>query len=326
MDVGTKWTLLLSISGALGLQTVQGIAQSYPARPMRIVVGFPPGGGADFVARMVAQKLGDGIKQQIVVDNRAGANGIIATELVAKSAADGYALLLGVSATHAINPSAYGSLPYDAVKDFVPVSEIALTPLILVVTPSLPVSNVRELIALAKANPNQLNFASAGTGNVTHLAGELFNSMTGIKTIHIPYKGSAPAIIDLVAGQIMMYFDTMPSSLPHVRSGKLKALAVTSAKRSVGAPDIQTVAESGAPGFETTSWFGVLVPSGTPAVIVDTLHREIVKALSTADSLERMKQQGLDSVLNSPSEFSSVIRTDIDKWAMVIKRANIKFQ
>ena len=313
-------------AAALGLPAADTVAQSFPAKPVRIVVGFPPGGGADFVARLVAQKLGDSLKQQIVVDNRAGANGIIASELVAKSPPDGYTLLLGVSATHAINPTVYANLPYDAVKDYVPVSEVALTPLILVVTPSLPVSNVRELVTLARAKPNQLNFASAGTGNVTHLAGELFKSMTGIQITHVPYKGSSPAIVDLMAGQVMLYFDTMPSSLPHVRAGKLKGLAVTSAKRSGSAPEIPTVAESGVPGFETTSWFGVLAPAGTPAAIGEMLHREIVKALSTSDSLDRMKQQGLDSVLNSPSEFATVIRTDIEKWAKVIKDANIKVQ
>jgi len=321
-----KLTFALAAGAALGLPAAQSIAQTFPSKSIRVVVGFPPGGGADFVARLVSLKVGEAVKQQIVVDNRAGANGIIASELVAKSAPDGYTLLLGVSATHAINPSVYTKLPYDAIKDFMPVSEVALTPLILVVNPSLPVHNVRDLISLARAKPNELNFASAGTGNVTHLAGELFRSMTNVQITHVPYKGSAPAIIDLMAGQVMMYFDTMPSSLPHVRAGKLKGLAVTSAKRSAGAPDIATVAESGVPGFETTSWFGILAPAGTPAPVVETLNREIIRALSTPESLDRMTQQGLDSVLNSPSEFAGVIRTDIDKWAKVIKDANIKVQ
>lgn len=316
----------LAVALAWGFAAASASAQQFPAKPIRIVVGFPPGGGADFVARLVGQKLGERFKQQIIIDNRAGANGIIASELVAKSTPDGHTLLLGVSATHAINPSVYTKLPYDAVKDFAPVSEIALTPLILVVPPALPVSNVRDLIRLAKARPGELNFASAGTGNVTHLAGELFKSTTGVQVTHVPYKGSAPAIVDLMAGQVMMYFDTMPSSLPHVRAGKLKALAVTSAKRSAVAPDIPTVAESGVPGFETTSWFGVLAPAGTPGAVVDLLYQEMIKALSSPESVERMKQQGLDVVLNRPLEFAGVIRDDIGKWAEVVKKANIKAQ
>jgi tripartite-type tricarboxylate transporter receptor subunit TctC len=188
------------------------------------------------------------------------------------------------------------------------------------------VSSVRGLIRLAKARPGELNFASAGIGNVTHLAGELFKSTTGVQITHVPYKGSAPAIVDLMAGQVMMYFDTMPSSLPHVRAGKLKALAVTSAKRSAVAPDIPTVAESGVPGFETTSWFGVLAPAGTPGAVVDLLYQEMIKALSSPESVERMKQQGLDVVLNRPLEFAGVIRDDIGKWAKVVKKANIKAQ
>jgi tripartite-type tricarboxylate transporter receptor subunit TctC len=315
-----------AVAVAVATPVGSAIAQSFPSKPLRIVVGFPPGGGADFVARLVGAKLGEAFKQQVVIDNRAGANGIIASELVAKSPADGYTLLLGVSATHAINPNIYTKLPYDAVKDFAPISEVALTPLILVVAPSLPVNNVQDLIKLAKARPGEINFASAGNGNVTHLAAELFKGTTGINITHVPYKGSAPAIVDLMAGQVSMYFDTMPSSLPHVRAGKLKGLAVTSAKRSATAPDIPTVDESGVPGFETTSWFGLLAPAGTPPAVIDVLHRELAKALATPDSGERMKQQGLDPVVNNPAEFGNVIRTDIAKWGKVIKDANIRLQ
>lgn len=327
MKIGSGMVLLACGLGMFtALSPGVAVAQDYPTKPIRVVVGFPPGGGADFVARLVAQKLGDVINQQVIVDNRAGANGIIATEMVAKSAPDGYTLLLGVSATHAINPSVYAKLPYDAVKDFVPVSELALTPLILVVHPSLPVKNVEDLIKLAKAKPGELNFASAGTGNVTHLAAELFRSMTATNMVHVPYKGSAPAIVDLMAGQVTMYFDTMPSSLPHVRSGKLKALAVTSAKRSLAAPEIPTVAESGVPGFETSSWFGVFAPANTAQTVIAALHRELSKALTTADSVDRMKGQGLDPVVNTPAEFAAVIKNDIGKWARVVKEANIKVQ
>ena len=249
METSRRYLVAASMLLLLDLAS-HASAQSYPSKPIRLLVGFPPGGGADYTARLMSMKLSEAFGQQVVVDNRPGANAIIASELVAKSPADGYTLLNAVSASHAINPNVYAKLPYDAVKDFAPVTEVALTPLILVVLPSLPVSNVKELIALAKSRPGELNFASAGAGNVTHLAAELFKSMTGTSIVHVPYKGSAPALVDLMAGQISMYFDTMPSSLPHVRAGKLKALAVTSAQRSLAAPEIPTVAESGVPGFE----------------------------------------------------------------------------
>jgi tripartite-type tricarboxylate transporter receptor subunit TctC len=314
--------VMLSLAGLAGHTS----AQSYPNKTIRLLVGFPPGGGADFTARLMAMKLSETFGQQVVVDNRPGANAIIASELAAKSPADGYTLLNAVSASHAINPNFYAKLPYDAVKDFAPVTEVALTPLILVVPPSLPVSNVKELITLAKSRPGEINFASAGAGNVTHLAAELFKSMTGINIVHVPYKGSAPALVDLMAGQLSMYFDTMPSSLPHVRAGKLKALAVTSAKRSLAAPDIPTVAESGLPGYETSSWFGILAPAGTPAAVVSKLNHELVNIIRAPDTLERMKSQGLDPVGNSPEEFAAVIKGDIAKWGKVIKEAKITIQ
>ena len=299
-------------------------AQNYPSRPLRLIVGFPPGGGADFAARITAQILSDGFAQQVIVDNRPGANAIIGTDLAAKATPDGYTLLLGVASSHAINPNVYAKLPYDAIRDFAPVTELGYTPLIVVVNPSLPATSIKELIALAKAKPGQLNFASAGNGNITHLAVELFKHMTGVSMVHVPYKGSAPAITDLIAGQISLYFDTMPSSLPYVRSNRLRALAVTSAKRSRGAPGIPTVAEAGVPGFETTNWFGVFGPAGTPKAIANRLNTVLVNALNQPDVQERLANQGLEPVGDTPEHFAATLKAEIEKWKKVTTEANIR--
>ena len=299
-------------------------AQSYPNRPVRLVVGFPPGGGADFVARVAAQTLSENLNQQVFVDNRPGANSIIACEFVARASPDGYTLLLGVTASHAINPNVYSKLPYDAVKDFAPITNMGFSPLILVINPSLPVNSVMELIALAKAKPGQLNFASAGNGNVTHLAAELFRSMTGVSMIHVPYKGSVAAITDLIAGQISLYFDTMPSSLPHVRGNRLRALAVTSAKRSRAAPDIPTVAESGVPGFEITNWSGVFAPAATPQEIVKKLNTELVKGLNRPELQGPFAKQGMEVIGNTPEQFATALKSEIMKWSKIAEAANIR--
>ncbi len=302
------------------------LAQPYPAKPIRLLVGFPPGGGADFTARLTAQKLSEATGQQVLVDNRAGANGIIATELAAKSPPDGYTLLLGVTATHAINPNVFSKLPYDAVRDFAPVTNVGYTPLILVVNRSLPVTSVQELIALARARPNELNFASAGNGNVTHLAAELFKMMANVKMVHVPYKGSAPAIIDLMAGQVALYFDTMPSSIPHVKAGKLRGLAVSSAQRSRTAPAIPTIAEAGVPGYETMTWFGVFAPAATPRDVIIRLNGDIVKSLAQADTQEKLFNQGLEAIGDTPEQFAALLRAEIDKWGKVIRDAGIRVE
>lgn len=300
-------------------------AQSYPNRPIRMVVGFPPGGGADFAARVAAQTLSESLNQQVIVDNRPGANAIIACDFVAKAAPDGYTLLLGVTASHAINPNVYKKLPYDAIKDFAPITNLGFSPLILVVNPSLPVKSVKELIALAKAKPGQLNFASAGSGNVTHLAAELFKSMAGVQMTHVPYKGSAPAITDVIAGQVSLYFDNIASALiPHVKAGKLRALAVTSTKRSHVVPDIPTVAESGVPGFEMTTWSGVFAPAATPPEIVRKLNTELVKGLNGPELKGRFAKQGMEVIGNTPEQFAAALKSEIAKWNKIAEAANIR--
>src|SRR5438552_13835540 len=242
-------------------------AQTYPTRPIRLVVPFPAGGTTDILAREVGQRLSMTLGQPVVIDNRPGAAGNIGADLVAKSAPDGYTLLMGTVGTHAINASLYAKMPYDHVKDFAPIILVAGVPNVLVVNPSLPVNSVQELIAYAKANPGKLNFASSGPGTSIHLSGELFKVMAGVQMTHVPYKGSAPALQDLLGGQVQLMFDNLPPSLPHIKAGKLRALAVTSVARSPALPDVPTIAESGLPGFEASSWFGILVPAGTPSAI-----------------------------------------------------------
>lgn len=301
------------------------LAQAYPSKPIRLIVGYVPGGGADAVSRLVAAKLSEVLAQQVVVDNRPGANSVIAGELVAKSTQDGYTLHM-VTSSHSINPIAYSKLPYDTNKDFATISELAIASLIMVVHSSLPVSNVNDFIALAKSKPGELHYASAGFGNITQLAAELFSSMAGIRLIHVPYKGSGPAIIDLIAGQVTVYFPPLPSALPQVRSGKLKALAVSGSKRSLSAPGIPTISESGLPGYEAGSWYGLVAPAGIPRDIIDLLYRACIKVIQSSDTQERMKSQGLDPVASSPDAFEAKIKRDIKKWRKVFAEANIKME
>jgi len=299
-------------------------AQAYPAKPIRIVVPFPPGGATDILARAVAQKLTDAWGQAVVVDNRPGAGGNIGSEIVAKAAPDGYTLEMGTVGTHAINASLYAKMPYDHVKDFAPVILVAGVPNVLVVNPSLPVSSVQELIAYAKANPGKLNFASSGNGTSIHLAGELFKVMAGVQMTHIPYKGSAPALQDLIGGQVQLMFDNLPPSLPHIKAGKLRALAVTSATRSSALPDTPTIAESGLPGFEASSWFGVLAPAGTPPAIIARLNAEIAAWLASAEAKEKMLALGANIGGGSPEDFARHIAAETAKWQKVVKASGAK--
>jgi tripartite-type tricarboxylate transporter receptor subunit TctC len=296
-------------------------AQTYPDKPIRLVVPFPAGGTTDILARAVGQKLGEHLGQQVVVDNKPGAGGNIGSDIVAKSAPDGYTLVMGTVGTHAINASLYKKMPYDHIKDFVPVSLVALVPNILVVHPSVPANSVKELIAYAKANPGKLNFASSGNGTSIHLSGELFKTTAGVEMTHVPYKGSAPAVTDLLGGQVQLMFDNMPSALPHVKAGKLKALGVTTAKRFPAAPDIPTIAEAGVPGYEASSWFGVLAPAGTPKEIVNKLSSEIAKILQTPEIKERLLSQGAEPVGNTPDQFAAFIKAETAKWAKVVKES-----
>ena len=297
---------------------------AYPTKPIRLVVPFPAGGATDILAREVAKHLTEAWGQSVVVDNRPGAAGNIGSELVAKSAPDGYTLEMGTVGTHAINASLYSKMPYDHVKDFVPVILVAGVPNVLVVNPSVPVNSVQELIAYGKANPGKLNFASSGAGTSIHLSGELFKVMTGVQMTHVPYKGSAPALQDLIGGQVQLMFDNLPPSLPQIKAGKLRALAVTSATRAPALPDVPTVAETGLPGFEASSWFGVLAPAGTPPAIVTKLNAEIAKWLTSAEAKEKLATVGANIAAGTPDDFARHIQAETAKWAKVVKESGAK--
>jgi tripartite-type tricarboxylate transporter receptor subunit TctC len=299
-------------------------AQQYPARAIRMVIGFPPGGGTDIVGRIVAQKLSDALGQQVLPDNRGGASGQIATELVAKAPADGYTLLMAHISALSILPSLVPKLPYDPSRDFAPVSLAAIAPNLLVVHPSLPVKTVKELIALARARPGQLQFSSVGSGSIQHLAGEMFKLQTKVHMLHVPYKGAGQSIIDLVSGQIHMDFGTIPPALPHVKAGRLRPVAVTSEKRFSVLPEIPTIAESGVPGFDMSTWWGLVAPGGVPKEIVARLHGETAKLLRDKDVKDRLANVGADPVGNSPEEFGAFIRAERAKYAKVVKEAQIK--
>jgi tripartite-type tricarboxylate transporter receptor subunit TctC len=311
--------------GALALVLAGGAwAQAYPTKPIRLVVPFPAAGTTDILAREVAQRLSVSFGQSVVVDNRPGAAGNIGSDIVAKSAPDGYTLLMGTVGTHAINPSLYAKMPYNHVKDFVPIVLVAGVPNILEVTPSLPVNSVADLIKLAKEKPGQLNFASSGSGTSIHLSGELFKTMTGVDMMHVPYKGSAPALTDLMGGQVQLMFDNLPSSLAQIKAGKLRAIAVTSAQRSPALPNIPTIAESGLPGFEASSWFGLLAPAGTPAAIVARINADVNQWLQTAEAKEKLLAQGAIPAGGTPEQFGAHIRAETEKWAKVVKVSGAK--
>jgi tripartite-type tricarboxylate transporter receptor subunit TctC len=311
----------IAIAGFAALAHAQ---TTYPAKPIRLVVPFPAGGTTDILARAVAQKLTESMGQPVVVDNRAGAGGNIGADLVAKSPPDGYTLLMGTVGTHAINASLYAKMPYDHVRDFAPVILVAGVPNVLVVTPGLPVKSVQELIAYGKANPGKLNFASSGNGTSIHLSAELFKTMTGVQMAHVPYKGSAPALVDLAGGQVQLMFDNLPSALALIKGGKLKALAVTSLQRSAALPDVPTVAESGLPGFEASSWFGLLAPAGTPKDIIAKLNSEVAKWLATPEAKEKLAAQGAIPAGLPPEEFARHIATETVKWQKVVKDSGAK--
>ena len=309
--------LALLIFGSPAAQT------TYPDKPIRMIVGFPSGGAPDTVARLLAQKLSDALGKPVVMDNATGAGGNIATERVAKAAPDGYTLGFLVNGQLVINPSLY-KLAYDPVKDFAPISQVTVTPNMLVVNNAVPVKNVRELISLAKARPGELTFASGGAGTGNHMAAELLKSVASIDIRHIPYKGVLAAVPDLLGERVTMMFSPLPVVLPLVHDGKLRALAVTSLKRSASAPDLPTIAESGYPGFEVTIWYGLVAPAGTPPAIIRRLHLETVKALALPDLRAKLADLAGEAIGNSPDEFAAIIRSEIPKWAKVIKDAGIK--
>ena len=314
MSIANKVLVVVLIS----MLSAAAHAQGFPNKPVKLVVPYPPGGPTDIVARVVGQKLSEQTGQQFIVDNRAGAGGNIGAEAVARSPADGYTLLVATTA-HAINMSLFRKLGYNTLKDFAPVSPLTHGPLVIVANPALPAQNVRELIALARAKPGAINFASSGNGQSTHLSGELFNAMAGVKMTHVPYKGSSPALTDVMGGQASLMFDTMLSAMPFVKSGKLKALAVTSAKRSPAAPDLPTVAESGLPGYETIAWNGIVAPTGTPKEVIARLSAELKRALEMPEVREKFAAQGFAAAWSTPEEFAAFLKAEVDKWAPVVK-------
>jgi len=313
----------IAVVFALALASGAGYAQSYPSKPIRIVIGFPPGGGIDMVARILSPKLSESLGQQVIVDNRAGANGIIATDLVAKAAPDGYTIFLGTTGNLSVNPALFPKLPFNIDRDFTPLTQTSSVPFLLYVNSSVPAKTLSELVAYAKANPGKVNFYSSGNGGLPHLAGELLNSVAGIKTVHVPYKGSAPGLTDLMGGQVQYGFDAVAIGLPHVKSGRLRAIATTGQKRLSFLPDVPSANET-LRGFEVVNWYGMVMPTGTPREVIARLHAEIVKAMSIPDIREKLIAQATDPVGSTPAEFGAFMKSETVKWARVIKEANIR--
>ena len=298
-------------------------AQTFPSRPVRIIVAFPAGGGTDIVARTLSPKLSEALGQQVVVDNRGEASGLVGTELAAKSAPDGHTLFMGTLGNLSVNPLLFSKLPFDVARDFAPLTQAVSVTFMLYVHPSLPVKTVRDLITLAKSRPGSINYASSGSGGAPHLAAELFNSLAGIKMIHVPYKGSSPSFTDVLGGQVPITFDSLTQGLPYVKTGRLRAVATLGPKRTQVLPDVPTVNETLA-GYEVVNWFGIVVPAGTPREVIARLHSEIVKILRMPDISERLSAQGSDPVGSSPDEFGAFMKSETAKWARVIKEANIR--
>ncbi len=317
-----KTAIILMVSAILAATTA--VAAEYPDRPVRMLVGFAPGGGTDATARAIAPKLTELLGQQVIVDNRPGATGNIATDIVSKSNPDGYTILLGTIAALSINPHLYAKLPFDPLKDLLPVTRAVDSTNVLVVHPSVAAKSVKDLIALAKAKPGALNCGSSGVGGAGHLALELFNLQTGTKMTHVPYKGGGPAMIDLLGGNIQLIFATAASAVGHIKSGKIRALAVTTLKRSPLVPELPTVAETGLKGFEANNWYGVLVPAKTSRVIVNRLNKDTSTALLTPDIKELLFKQGLDVAPESPEAFGAYIKSEYAKWGKVVKAAGLK--
>ena len=311
--------LLLAYVAAAACLPAAGNPQGYPVKPVRIVVPFPPGGGTDIGTRILAQKLSEAWGQSVIVENKAGAAGIVGTEFTARAAPDGYTLMMGNIGTHAINVSLYKKLPYDPVRDFAPVSHIAGLPLFLLVHPSVAANSTKELVALLKGRPGQYDYSSSGSGGSMHVAAELFKSMAGVRIVHIPYKGGGPAVADLLAGQVKISFATVLETLQHVKSGKLRALAVTSSSRSLAAPEFPTIAESALPGYESTSWLALFAPAGTSKEIVSKVAADAGRVINTAEVRERFVAQGADPIGSTPEHLTAVLARDIAKYAKVMR-------
>jgi tripartite-type tricarboxylate transporter receptor subunit TctC len=315
---------LLCVLLVLALSAAASFAQTYPSKPIHIVVPFPAGGIADIYARIIGARLTEAWGQPVVIDNRAGAGGTIAAEAVARAPADGYALVMGNLGTHAVNVSLFAKLPYDPVADFAPIALVVETDALLVVHPSVPARTVPELIALARSKPGALSYASAGPGTAGHLAGELFKSMAKVDMLHIPYKGNAPAITDLLGGQTALFFGTMPSVLPHARTGKLRALATCGAVRAAATPELPTVAEAALPGFDVSNWIGLFAPAGTPAAIVRRLNAEVLRVMQASEMRERLADEGARFVPTTPQQFGAYVKAEIARWAPIVKASGAR--
>jgi tripartite-type tricarboxylate transporter receptor subunit TctC len=307
--------------------TMAGAALAqYPAKPVRIVVPYPPGGTSDILARLIGAKLADSLGHPFPVENRPGASGAIGSQVVAKAAPDGYTLLLGTASTHGVNSAVAKSLPYDAVKDFSPITVVGGTPNVILVHPDMAAKSLAELLALARSKPGRLNFGSTSLGGTPHMSAELLKMMTGVDIVHVPYKGAGPMLADLIGGQVQIGFDNLPSSTGHIRSGKVRALAVTTPKRWPGSPEIPTVAESGVPGYEVSGWFGLLAPGGTPRPVVDTLYRAISAALKQPEMQKQMLEFGAEPGGNPPEDFARQIAAEIEKWKKVVSATGVKVE
>ena len=315
---GLKMLAAAATLAVAGGAAAQG---AFPSKPINIIVPFSAGGTTDILARIVGQYLGEELGQPVIIDNRPGAGGNIGGMAAARASADGYTLFMGTVGTHAINQSLYSKMPFDPIKDFAPLSRVATVPNLLVANPAQPFKNVKELIAYAKANPGKVNFGSSGSGSSVHLSGELFKSMTKVDMVHVPYKGSAPAMTDLLGNQISVMFDNMPSAIQHVRSGKLRPIAVTTAKRSRELPDVPTIAEAGVPGYEATSWFGLWAPVKTPADVQQKLHAALVKVLKNPAVVKKIEDQGGDVVIDTQAQFDAYIKSEAAKWGKVVKES-----
>jgi tripartite-type tricarboxylate transporter receptor subunit TctC len=302
------------------------MAQQYPSRPVRLIVPYPPGGSTDFIARPVSERLGERLGQPVVMDNRGGAATVIGAEIAARAPADGYTLLVGTVTTLAVNPALKPKLPYDPVRDFAPVSMLSMQPYILALHPSVPATSVAQLVAHAKANPGKLSFASAGLGSGAHFAGELFNTMAGVSILHVPYKGTGPAITDVIGGRVEILYAGVATLRPYVGSGKMRVLAVTSAKRSPGMPDVPTIAESGLSGYETNTWNSLLAPRGTPPVVIERLNAAVAQVLSEPDLRERWAQQGIDAEPGPPARLASHIQAEIARFNRLVKATGLKLE
>jgi len=310
---------LLCVAGVMPAHAQQG----YPTKPVRLILPYPPGGGSDTIARPLAQKMSESLGQQVIVDNRGGAGGNVGMEVAARSAPDGYTIVLALTAQLAVNPALYKKVPYDPVRDFEPISLIGSGPYVLVVHPSLPAKSVKDLIALAKARPGQIAYASSGNGSGGHLAAELLKAMAGINLLHVPYKGGGPALVDVLAGQVQVLFTPPASSAQHIQSGRLRALAVSTAKRSASLPDLPTIAEAGVPGYDSGVWYGVLAPAGTSRDIVTKLNGEIVRALKQPDYHKLLLHAGIDPIGSTPEELARFMKSEAAKWAKVVKDARL---